>query len=161
MEDYGINKHKAHPNASNLINDSFFWDNTNEYSPFGSDEGDTALEEFRKWRANNKKEPLISFIQSFVQDIEGTSIKDYLSTSLNRDSIELMSTEYEEEFTIDITIIATCFGQFVDEGQIDIEVKDILLFAIHKQEEINKYLGENEFVNNLNKLYIYTLQIWR
>ena len=49
-ERYGIRKEFAHPRAIELIPDDFFWNCVDELSPFGSDEGDTALAEYREWR---------------------------------------------------------------------------------------------------------------
>jgi uncharacterized protein YfeS len=46
-EIYGIDKAHANKRAIELIPEEFFWSCIDELSPFGSDEGDTALAEFR------------------------------------------------------------------------------------------------------------------
>ncbi len=43
----------AHPRARELMPEEFFWDCTNEWAPFGSDEGSDAYYEFRRWREEN------------------------------------------------------------------------------------------------------------
>ncbi|MFV0541075.1 MAG: hypothetical protein ACK5MZ_07530, partial [Aestuariibaculum sp.] len=49
-EIYGINKEHSHKRAIQLVLEDFFWDCGDELSPFGSDEGFEALQEFRRWR---------------------------------------------------------------------------------------------------------------
>lgn len=55
MKIEGIDKNNAHARAIELLTEDFFWSASDELSPFGSDEGHTALCEFRKWRKKNKK----------------------------------------------------------------------------------------------------------
>lgn len=57
-EVYGIDKDHAHKRAIELIPEDFFWDCINELAPFGSDEGDLALSEFREWKKESKTIPL-------------------------------------------------------------------------------------------------------
>lgn len=53
-EDLAINWEVFHPNAKNILNEPFYWDCTDEYSPHGNDEGAEVLEAFQKWRKKNK-----------------------------------------------------------------------------------------------------------
>ena len=49
MDNYGINRERAHPKAKSWFPEQFFWSCVNEFAPFGSDEGDTALNDYREW----------------------------------------------------------------------------------------------------------------
>ncbi len=48
----------AHPRARELMVEPFFWDCVDERAPFGSDEGNDAYYEWRRWREENPSRPL-------------------------------------------------------------------------------------------------------
>ena len=48
------------------------WDIVNESAPFGSDEGNAALDDFRAWRAANPGAPLLDFL-AWTTDSEANS----------------------------------------------------------------------------------------
>lgn len=41
-------KEIAHPDALQLLKEDFFWDTSDEFAPFGSDEGSDAFSKFHK-----------------------------------------------------------------------------------------------------------------
>ena len=49
----------VHPRARDLMTEAFFWDIGDDCAPFGSDEGDTALHEYRAWRESNPEGSLV------------------------------------------------------------------------------------------------------
>jgi len=158
IENYGINIEFAHLNAKNLIKDDFFWCNVDELSPFGSDEGDTALEEFRDWRKENPNDPVLNCIEWIIKDIGAISIGKYNKDLLLPDLIksQINNKDFDDQyyiFTLDISIIATGFGQYVDEGIIDNEVIPYLRLAIHRQKLWAKgMVNDRIYINNLNRL---------
>ncbi len=142
MEDendiYGIDKDKAHQRARDLVSDEFFWDCTDELAPFGSDEGDTALAEFRDWRRENPKAPVLDCLKWTIEGVGEMKFSDYNDTILADELIQrqIEDDEFDDQqyiFTLDISVITTGFGQFVDEGKIDPTAKPVILRAIKRQ----------------------------
>ncbi len=137
-EVYGIDKNHAHPTSIALIPDAFFWDNTDPLAPFGSDEGDMALAEFRDWRKANPKASVLRYVQEVIEQVGEMKFADYndrlldpqyLQQQLNDDAFD----QQQYLFTLDISVIATGFGQLVDEGTIDQDTRPSIQLAIHRQ----------------------------
>ncbi|MGL5275933.1 hypothetical protein [Myroides sp.] len=76
-----IDKTKAHPRAIELMTEDFFWDGADELAPFGSDEGHTALVEFRRWRKKNKKISVGFCIAWVIEDVGGLDDYDNYNVS--------------------------------------------------------------------------------
>lgn len=160
-ENYGINKEFAHPKAIELIPEEFFWSCIDELAPFGSDEGDMALAEFREWKIENPKSPLIDCLKWTIESVGEINFEDYNSNIIDRGLIKakIEDDEYDEEQyinTLDISVIATGFGQLVDEGKIDFQCKPYIKIAIERQkvwaelsEEIEGWEYAKEYKENL------------
>ena len=139
MNFLGIDKSKAHSKAIELLTEDFFWSSSDELSPFGSDEGHTALCEFRKWRKKNKKISVgfcIAWIINTVGEIE--NYDDYNEENLVDEAIiktQIADESFDDQqyiYTLDTTIIATALGQLVDEGLIELEYKYFVQVAINR-----------------------------
>ena len=156
-ENYGINKEFAHPRAIELIPEDFFWDCVDELAPFGSDEGDLALSEFRDWKKENPNEPIYECIKWVIEDLTEKPISEYNEQIINRELIksQVDDEDFDDEyylFTVDISVIATGFGQLVDEGKIDESIKPIIQRAITRQKiqiEIEDVYFSKEYIANL------------
>ncbi|MDR7211235.1 hypothetical protein [Flavobacterium piscis] len=136
----GIDKNKAHPNALKLLKQDFFWDRVDELSPFGSDEGDMALREFRQWRKENP-EIEVGYCIAWIINSVG-QIKDYddyneenlVNKKLIKEQID--NPDFDDQhyiYTLDTSIIATALGQLVDEGFIEEDYKYFVQVAINRQ----------------------------
>lgn len=68
-EQYGIDIDHAHERAKALIPEEFFWSCIDELAPFGSDEGDMALAEFRRWRKENPVIPTLECLIWTITDV--------------------------------------------------------------------------------------------
>ena len=129
--------HQAHPTSRKLMSEEFFWDCTNEDTPFGSDEGWDAYYEWRSWRAENSNEEVkdcIAWIVSGRLDEYNQSL--HSDTQIERDintPDQAFMAEGFDIFTLDATIIATGLGQLIDEGKIDVSVKPYLMVAVTRQ----------------------------
>ena len=158
MEDeiYGIDKDYAHKRAIELVPEEFFWDCVDELAPFGSDEGDMALSEFRSWRISNPNTPLIECLQWTIESVGEMSIGEYDENILNRERIlsQINNDDFNDDqyiFTLDVSVIATGFGQLVDEGLIDVNSKPLIQLAISRQKlwsELNDDWDYNEEYQN-------------
>ncbi|MDX2174244.1 MAG: hypothetical protein SFY56_14170 [Bacteroidota bacterium] len=135
---YGINKEYGHPRAIELLPDEFFWNNFNQLTPFGSDQGDEALAEFRAWRKINSKSSLLNRLEIIINEIGEMDILDYNQSLLDEKLIKKQLKDEDFDFEqcideLDISIIATGFGQFADEGTIDPKAKSIVKIALDRQ----------------------------
>ena len=160
-DNYGINIEFAHKRATDLIPEEFFWSCIDELAPFGSDEGDTALAEFRDWRKNNPDTPTIECLKWTIEGVGEMDFKGYNENLLSRDKIQSQITDKDFDdnqylFTLDISVIATGFGQLVDEGAIDAQNKSTINIAIERQiiwsELHNNWEHSKRYISNLNVL---------
>ena len=134
----GIDEEKAHPRARQLLPDAFFWDCTDELAPFGSDEGDTALREFRTWRRANPQRPVEECLLWTIESVGEMAVADYddalLAVALVRSQVQDPAFDDQQYvFTLDTSVIATAFGQLVDEGRIDASAKPYAQRALRRQ----------------------------
>lgn len=137
-EKYGIDIDNAHQKAIELIPEDFFWSCFDELAPFGSDEGDTALAEFREWRKENPATPTLECIKWVIESVGEMEFADYNSEMLSRNKIksQLEDENFDDQqyiYTLDNSVIATGFAQLVDEGLIEAENKKIIQLAIDRQ----------------------------
>lgn len=160
-EIYGIDKDHAHKRAIELIPEDFFWDCVDELAPFGSDEGDMALSEFRDWKKANPNLPTYECLKWTIESVGEINIDDYNDRILDRRLIrsQMQDHNFDDQqyiFTLDISVIATGFGQLVDEGKIDDKNKPLIQLAIDRQ-KIWADLAEgwdykDEYISRLNVL---------
>lgn len=160
-ENYGIDIDHAHKKAVELIPEEFFWSCIDELAPFGSDEGDTALAEFRNWRKQNPEAPTIECLKWVVESVGEMNFKDYNQELLERDRIKeaIEDEDYDDQqylYTLDNSVIATGFAQLVDEGLIEVANKPIIQLAITRQiiwaELSTDWKFADQYINNLKVL---------
>jgi len=160
-EKYGIDVDNAHQRAIELIPEDFFWSCIDELAPFGSDEGDTALAEFRDWRKENPTTPTIECLKWTIEGVGEMEFADYNSEILSRTKIksQLEDEDFDDQqyiYTLDISVIATGFAQLVDEGIIEAENKKVIQLAIDRQiiwaELSEDWEHSKEYISNLKIL---------
>ena len=160
-EKYGIDIDHAHPKAKDLIPEDFFWSCIDELAPFGSDEGDTALAEFRSWRQANPAVPTLQCLVWTITSVGEMEFIDYNYQLVNKEKIlsQLQDKEFDDQqyiYTLDISVIATGFGQLVDEGVIEAQNKPIIKIAIDRQiiwSELQKdWESAERYISYLNVL---------
>jgi len=158
---YGINKDYAHPNAIKLVPEEFFWDCVDELAPFGSDEGDMALAEYRDWRKLNPNTPILECMKWSIEGVGEIPYENYNESLLSKEVIKehIYNQEYNDHYyiyTLDATVIGTGFGQLVDEGKIDEDIKPTISIAltrlIYWSELQPDWEGSEIFIKNLKVL---------
>jgi uncharacterized protein YfeS len=163
MEDekYGIDIDNAHPKAIELIPEDFFWSCIDELAPFGSDEGDTALAEYRDWRKENPTTPTLECLKWVIESVGEMEFANYNSEMLSRTKVQsqLDDEDFNDQhyiYTLDNSVIATGFAQLVDEGIIEAENKKIIQIAIYRQiiwaELSEDWEHAKEYISNLKIL---------
>ena len=127
----------AHPRARELLVEDFFWDCADEEAPFGSDEGHDAYFEYRNWRKENPKAPLVDCLAWILEDQLDEYTLELCSDEQVRTDLaepdEAFMADSWDMFTLDATIIATAFGQLLDEGRIDSAAKPFVNVALTRQ----------------------------
>ena len=160
-ENYGVNIEYAHPRALQLLPEEFFWDCVNELAPFGSDEGDLALAEFRDWRLGNPELPTLECLKWVIESVGEMKFEDYNAKLLERSRIREAIDDpgfNDEQYirTLDISVIATGFGQLVDEGIIETANKPVIQLAIDRQliwaDLQDAWREDGEYIGNLEVL---------
>ena len=143
LDDYGLSPENAHPNARKLLTEEFYWSPIEETSPFGNDDGSDSFYEFRDWRQENKNESPATFLQQLLDEW------GYPNFDLNQSDIGKIDINTRMLTGTDNAIIAVGFGQFVLEGKIDSDIKELTKKAIQRELTPN-------LVNRYRKDYIET-----
>jgi len=159
-EPYGIEKEHAHKRAIELVPEEFFWDCVDELAPFGSDEGDMALSEFRRWRSSNPNTSLLECLQWTIESVGEIRFEEYDNRILDKELIETQINDFNFNdqqyiFTLDISVIATGFGQLVDEGRIEENCKPLIQLALERQNNWTEMKREWEYKEE----YLHKLEV--
>lgn len=122
-----------HPKARKLMNEEFFWDVTEESSPFGNDDGADASYTFEEWRPTHKT---TSALQCFRNIVEEWEVSAFDWTELNE--LKLANefnngVGFDHVLTTDNLLIAVGFAQFVMEGEVDDELHALMRNALQRQ----------------------------
>ncbi len=158
-EKYGIDN--AHQRAIELIPEDFFWSCIDELAPFGSDEGDTSLAEFRDWRKENPTTPTLECLKWVIESVGEMEFVHYNSEILSRTNIksQIEDEDFNDQqyiYVLDNSVIATGFAQLVDEGTIETQNKKIIQLAIDRQiiwaELSEDWEHSKEYISNLKIL---------
>ncbi|HYE56099.1 MAG TPA: hypothetical protein VD996_14720 [Chitinophagaceae bacterium] len=135
-KDFDLSGETAHPNASRLMNEAFFWSADEETAPFGNREGGEAAHSFGIWRAHYKSESPVIFLRQLLNswgvpyfdwnETDSLKIKAYIQTLPGNSAAQHILSQ-------DNVIIGTAFSQFVLEGKTDTELQAIANNAITRQ----------------------------
>lgn len=68
----GVDWQKFHPHARDILDDTFFWDAANEFSPHGNDTGARLLDEFQQWNERSSRSSPLRFLDGLLHwwDVE-------------------------------------------------------------------------------------------
>lgn len=128
-DDWELAPGNAHPNARRLLRADFYWDVTDENSPFGNDSGWDTLEFYRAWieESDDDEDFLHQLFDEWGVDWEAAqSIPD----------AGLANRLEEEEFDIlthDDVVIALAFAQLVLAGNMERHASALAARALQRQ----------------------------
>jgi len=124
----------AHPNAQRLMKDEFFYDITDQLSPFGDDDSWETFMAFQEWLQTNSNRNKMEFIHQQI------SYWDYPPFDLNTTDFDVINRYLQTSplhnrflYGTDEAIIATAFGQLYLEGLIDLNIRNLAITAIKRQ----------------------------
>jgi len=122
-DEWELSPEAAHPNARQLLKSEFYWDVTDDDSPFGNDTGADTLEFYRAWIEESDDDE--DFLHRLFEEWD----VDWTSAESLPDS-ELKARLEDEQFdilTYDDVVIAAAFAQLVLEGE---PSKDMAALAV-------------------------------
>jgi uncharacterized protein YfeS len=132
MADFELSPDTAHPNAKKLLTEDFYWSPIEETGPFGSDDGSDCFHGFVEWRMENKNDSPVAYLNELIQEW------GYPTFDLNvtdSEKVKQLLSDMDSRMLIgqDNAVVAIGFGQFVLEGKIDNDIKDLTKKAIERE----------------------------
>ena len=122
---------RCHPAACHLLPDAFFWDCTEENSPFGNDEGADTLSSFRRWRQQHPDLHPFLFLDRLLADWE---VINEGWNVIEADQVQRIIEQDEYSPLVrDDVIIAAAFGQVLLDGVCAADVKERAMTAMRRQ----------------------------
>jgi uncharacterized protein YfeS len=111
----------AHPKALEYLDDDLFFDTSNEFCPFGSDEGSCGFHILKKWKQDSNK-------------IEGLVLHTLKRSKISVEEFENVFSSNDRLIDeVDWMIIAFGFGEILLEGAINAQVLHFVRIAIKRQ----------------------------
>lgn len=114
-EKLGIDAEDFHPQAREILDDPFFWECADDFSPNGNDTGADLLEAYRDWLKQHKDGQPIEFLERLAQQ-------------WGYSGIDGMDYEVRDE-----SAIALAFAELKLRAICDQEVRELALTAIDRQ----------------------------
>ncbi len=149
----GPAKETSHPNFVKSMESEFYYDCTDEFSPFGNDDGADLLYNLEDWY--REKKLTRNIVKWMFNQIDEMGF-EYESKGCSEilDLKTLNKIQEEDEYLIssmDNSIIATGFGQIKITGKIDSKLKDLTIKALDRQMLLDED-DDKEFFNRLEKM---------
>jgi uncharacterized protein YfeS len=124
-----FSKKTAHPAAVFTMTEEWYWDQADELSPFGNDDGSDALHLFKTWRHDHADEEPADFLPE-LENHWGISLAHMHSDK--EEDLEKTRNKNPYYTNMDQAIIGVAFGQLVLEGKISAQLKELALKAIRR-----------------------------
>jgi len=128
-DEWELSREAAHPNARRLMEAEFYWDVTDEDSPFGNDTGADTLEFYRAWlKSSDDEEDFLDelFAEWEIDRVAAESVPDAdLGILLEEDEYDIL--------TYDDVVIAQAFAQLVLEGRTERDTAALATRALKRQ----------------------------
>ncbi|MGD1840973.1 MAG: hypothetical protein ACFB0B_08775 [Thermonemataceae bacterium] len=139
-EEIGLAKTTSHPNFNTIVEEAFYYDLMDDFSPFGNDTGADTLMTLSDWIKENSSDEgilpwMFAYIDSFgfkykSEDVAQLITLSEISHILQQDALMIRC--------MDQAIIATGFGQVKITGRINKQLKEVTQTALERQLLITK-----------------------
>lgn len=147
----GPAKETSHPNFVKTVDYEFYYDATDEISPFGNEFGAETLKNLE----NRYRDPKIgkNIVQWMFLQIDEIGF-DFQSKACSEIfDLETLKKIHEQDdeliSAMDNSIIATGFGQIKITGKIDPKLKDLTIKALDREQLMN---NDHDYLNRLQKM---------
>lgn len=122
---------KDYPRGAKILSEGFYWDCTDEFSPFGNDDGADTLEAFVEWREEHPRANPLKFLEQFLKEWDVKN--DYWEVVDASKALALLEQDEFSFTTRDNCLIAVAFGQILVDGKVAPELKRRALLAIERR----------------------------
>lgn len=137
----GLARETSHPRFVTLAADDFYYDQADDFSPFGSDDGNDTLSSLEDWyRDGGKNGKVAGFLKAMLADWDFG-----VPESMHRADADVRETWLAEEDMHETFLqsecrarVATAFGQLKITGEVDPAMRDEALAAIACQLALNE-----------------------
>ncbi|AXG70877.1 hypothetical protein KORDIASMS9_03127 [Kordia sp. SMS9] len=152
-EEVGPARKTSHPNFVKAMTADFYYDCTEEYSPFGNDDGADMLCYLQDWyRAKKLFRNIVKWLFNEIDEMGFKYQSKQCSQILDLET--LRKIQEEDEYMLlcmDNSIIAAGFGQIKITGKIDAKLKALTFTAIERQLVLDEGYDE-DYPNRLKKM---------
>lgn len=128
---YSPEKKTANPVALKVFTEDFYWDISDDNSPFGSDNGADTLSNYKNWKDIHKNGSTEQFMQEHMSSWQANyeQWKNYKQE-------EIAPWDFLKKFSLtsaDDSLIAVGFGQILLYGNIDQDTRKLTVKAIENE----------------------------
>lgn len=138
----GVARETSHPRFVALALDDFYYDVGDDFSPFGSDDGNDTLSALEDWyRESANDDGIVKFLEDFLAGWGLAVPWDRVRNDLDARKLWLSEDDmHEVYFRSDCrAIVATAFGQLKIVGHINADLLQRAMAAIADQLWMNAY----------------------
>lgn len=141
-ERIGIDWHDFHPDSRKLLDEEFFWSQTNDFSPHGNDTGADLLAGFMSWRPTHRSLPATAYLTTLLGQ---WGMAEMIARAQDRGVDDLDRNDELAITTFDEAAIALAFAQVKVEAACDNDVRQLALAAIERQadERLASHFGHS------------------
>lgn len=140
-EEEGTARATSHPTFVALASEDFYYDCTDDFSPFGSDDGHDTLAGLEEWyREHGNQKPVSEFLQDLLDDWD-FELPENLIRAEEQAINEWLQEDKMHETYLHAECrarVATAFGQLKIAGQVDADILDEALSALRCQLWLNE-----------------------
>jgi len=136
----GPSKETSHPNFVKRMPSDFYYDCTDEYAPFGNDDGADLLYNLEDWYRERKlTRNIVKWMFNQIDQMGFAYQSQECSEIMDLETLRTINEEDEYLISsMDSSIIATGFGQVKVTGKIDVALREIVLRALDRQVLLNE-----------------------
>jgi uncharacterized protein YfeS len=132
-------KETSHPKFVKNLEAEFYYNCTDDFSPFGNDDGSDLLYNLEEFYQAKKGKGIISWLFETIDGYGFMYKSEGCSRMLDEPTLKKLQDEDPHFVTcMDNTLIAAAFGQIKISGQVDKELKDLAKIAIERQLILNR-----------------------
>lgn len=149
-----LTRKTAHPKAAALMNEDWYWNEADDFAPFGNDDGWDALYRFKEWREEHPDADAAECIGEF-EEYWGISFSH--KNIVDESALPALEKKNRLYRNVDRAIIAIAAAQAAMEGRLSPTLKQYALNAIRRTQapytltgmtEVNK----KEYLEKLEKM---------
>jgi uncharacterized protein YfeS len=130
-DEWELSPETAHPNAAKLMTEPFYWDVSDENSPFGNDTGADTLE---LYRGAVEEDPELDGAEFLVELFEAWDVDVAFAAGIPDEELEhRLEREHFHILTYDDALVAVAFAELVFQGNASDEIAAAAIKSLKRQ----------------------------